>query len=441
MQFNSLSFLFVFFPLFLVVYYGAGQRWQNVTLLLGSGVYYGLLGGWWNLGLVLLFVAVTYFAARMMRTTARKWLFYAVLAILFGCLLFFKAVAGGCFLPLGFSFVSFQLAAYLISVYKEKLEPETDFIGFCAGILMFPKLLAGPIMEPQQLCQHMRHRDIKPENINDGLRLLLVGLGFKVLLAGPVGGIWDQARVAGFQNISPIFAWLALLSFAMELYFDFYGYSVMARGLGQMLGFSLPRNFDSPYRALSVREFYRRWHQSLGRWFRDYLYIPLGGSRAGKKRTIVNIFGVWLLTGLWHGIGGHFLLWALFLGAMIVLERIWLGKRLENHPHLAHAITIFVILLSWIPFALSDWTDMGSLLGKLFCLGGTASNPFDFLFVLKDYFWLLLIGASLAIADIQSAWDKVRLHPLANWILFGLFWMCVYQIATVAQSPFAYFQF
>lgn len=441
MQFNSISFLFVFFPICLLVYYGAGQRWQNVMLLLGSGVYYGLTGGWWNLGLILLFVAVTYFSARMMKTSAKKWLFYTVIVILFGCLLFLKAAAGGLFLPLGFSFVSFQLAAYLICVYQGKMEPEMDFIGFSAGILMFPKLLAGPIMEPKQLYQQIHHRERKAEDIHEGLQLFLLGLGFKVLLAGPIGGLWTQARVAGFRNISPVFAWLALISFAMELYYDFYGYSVMARGIGRMLGFCLPRNFDSPYRALSVRAFYRRWHQSLGQWFRDFVYIPLGGSRAGKKRTIINILGVWLLTGLWHGIGGNYALWALFLAGIIVLERVWLEKRMEKHPKCAQALTIFVILLSWIPFAISDWQEMGSFLGRLFCLSGEVANPFDFLFVVKDYFWLLLVGAALALGDIQSLWAKMKTHPLSDWALFGLFWMCVYQIVTVAQNPFAYFQF
>ena len=441
MQFHGLSFLFLFLPLFLLAYYGAGRRWQNGILLLLSGVYYGLLGGWWNLGVILLFVALTYFLCRLMGVLSRKWLLFGGLTVIFGGLLFFKTAGGGRFLMPGFSFVSFQLAACLFRVYQKIMEPERDFLSFSAQILMFPKLLAGPLTEPQELQRQMRSRKAEPEQIHDGLQTFLLGLGLKVLLADPVGGIWAQARVAGFGNISPVFAWLALVSFAMALYFDFYGYSVMARGLGTMLGFQLPKNFDTPYLALSVGEFYRRWHRSLSLWLREYVYIPLGGSRAGKTRTAVNILLVWLFSGLWHGVGGNYLVWALFLGGMMVLERFWLGKYLKRKPAFAHIYTVLVILLSWVPFGMENWKEMGIFLGKLFCLGGKASNPLDFLLVLKSYFWYLFAGAFLAFTDCKPLWEKLKAHRLGNWAFFALFWLCVSRIATAAQSTFAYFQF
>lgn len=440
MQFYSFSFLFVFLPIFLAVYFLAGQRWQNPVLLLGSCLFYGIGGGWIHLGLLGLLVAVTYFAGRMMDSKLGKCFFYIVLTMIFGCLLFFKIASDGSFLPLGFSFVSFQLAYYLIWIFRGKVEPETNFCSFAVQMLMFPKLLAGPIMEPGLLAEQVRSRQRKGDNFHEGLQLFLLGLGLKVLLADPVGGIWAQARVAGFAHISPIFAWLALISFAMNLYFDFYGYTVMARGLGLMLGFSLPRNFCDPYRARSVREFYRRWHRSLGLWFRDCVYIPLGGSRAGTMRTVCNILLVWLLTGLWHGVGVNYLLWAAFLGFVIVLERLWLGQRLAKFPMLAHFYTLMTIFFSWIPFAFSEVGEIPAFLGLL--LGRSkAANIFDFLFVWQDYCWLLFASAVVALGNLRPIWEKIRLHPLTDWALLALFWLCVSRIATVEQSPFSYFRF
>ena len=439
MQFHSLLFLFGFLPIFLFVYHRVDVQYRNPTLLVGSLIFYSVIGGGWNLLLMLLLVMVTYIAGRIPEGACQKWIRFSVLGLLLGCLIFFKISSGGQLLPPGLSFVSFQLAAYLISLLRRKTEPQRDILGFFTGHLMFPKVLSGPLMQPQELQDQMKERSLNGDDLHRGMQTFLLGLGIKVLLAEPVGGIWNQAQAAGFEMISAVFAWLALLSFAMELYFNFYGYTVMARGLGRMLGFELPRNFTVPYRAQSVSEFYRRWHQSLGLWFRDNVYIPLGGNREGKWRTARNILIVWILSGLWHGISLAFVLWGLFLGSVIVVEHCYLGEYLAQHKRLAHGYMLAAIMLSWVIFASSGIVEAKELYSSLF--SAKELQNMDYLFIFEDYFIILLVGVAAVFEDVEHYWQKLAQEPLADWVMLGIFWVCVYRISTSAQDPFAYFRF
>ena len=443
MQFNSIEFLFYFLPVFLAVYAIFPERARSGALVVGSLVYYAFASGgnYWWVALLAVITVLAYFAGRTLAKARRGLLLGLYLTVLAAVLVFFKVYAGGRYLPSGMSFYLFQIAAYLIDIYSLNYEAERNILTFAGQIVMFPKLLSGPLMDPRKL--QLESRKAKPTawNIRSGLQLLILGLGFKVILANRLGGLWTEAGVAGYGCISVPFAWLALIAYAMQLYFDFYGYSLMAMGLGKMLGYDLPRNFDSPYASRTVSEFYRRWHITLGAWFREYLYIPLGGNRRGFFRTALNLAVVWLFTGLWHGVGGNYLLWAGFLFLLILNERLWLGKLMNRSHVICHVYVVFVILLSWLPFAVGDWNQMIDLLGRLFGITGTALNPQDYLITGDSYGPLLVSGVIFATPLPRKLWEKIRDSFAADLLIFAVFWVVIYFISTAAQDPFMYFQY
>ena len=442
MQFNSIPFLFVFFPIFLLAYYLLPASWRTWTLVLGSVVFYCYSGTdkLLTMGMLLGTTLFTYLVGRSL-WRRRPVLLTLSLLLLLGLLGFLKVYDGGRHLPAGMSFYLFQQAAYLICAYRRELEPERGLIRYAAQIMMFPKLMMGPLMDPVELKMQIEHPNASFENFHRGLQQVILGLGMKVLLADRFGGLWAQAAVIGYESISTPFAWMSLTAFAMRLYFDFWGYSIMARGIGCMLGYDLPENFLEPYSAASVSEFWRRWHATLGTWFRKNLYIPLGGNRKGSFRTLCNLLVVWLFTGLWHGVGGNYLLWAMVLFFFIANERIWLGHILRAAGPFAHVYTVVVILLSWVPFAIGDWVSMEVFFLKLLGEGLPAINPEDYLSWMGEYQWLLLAGAVFATPLPRYIWNRIRSHPLTDVLLFVLFWVVVFFICTSAQDPFMYFQY
>lgn len=443
MQFNSIEFLFYFLPLFLAVYLIFPNKTRSLILILGSLAYYAFASGgnYWWVAVLSLITVLSYLAGLTLAKPGRGILLGVYLTLLAAVLVFFKLWDGGRHLPAGMSFYLFQIAAYLIDLYQLRYTPERNFLSFAGQIVMFPKLLSGPLMEPRRLQLESKYASPSLTHVRDGLQLLILGLGLKVLLANRLGGLWSEAGVVGYAHISVPFAWLALTAFAMELYFDFFGYSLMAMGLGKMLGYDLPRNFDSPYASKTVSEFYRRWHMTLGAWFRDYLYIPLGGNRKGTLRTILNLAVVWLFTGLWHGVGGNYLVWAGFLFVLIVNERLWLGKLMKRSRVICHVYLITVILLSWVPFAIGDWDMMTAFAGRLFGVTGAAINPMDYRITGGDYGFLLTAGVFFATPLPRKLWEKIRHTTAADLLLTVLFWVVVYHIATAAQDPFMYFSY
>jgi len=441
MQFNSIEFIFCFLPLFLAVYYIAPEKIRSTVLLLGSLIFYALAsnGNYWYVAVFTCCTLTVYAAGLRIQMQSGKKLLGVYLVILSAILAFFKVYAGGRYLSPGMSFYLFQLAAYLMDVYRRKLQPCCNPIDFCSRTAMFPKLLSGPLMDPVKLYDDSGK--LSYGKIHDGIQLLILGLGLKVILANRVGGLWSQAAVVGYGNLLAPDAWLALIAYAMQLYFDFFGYSLMAIGLGKMLGCDLPKNFDNPYASKTVSEFYRKWHMTLGLWFREYVYIPLGGSRSGLLRTILNLAVVWFFTGIWHGVGGNYLLWAGFLFLVIVNERLWLGKWLKKSRVLCHVYLVFVILLSWLPFAVTDRAQLVIYLGRLFGFGKGAPNLKGFLQWGSDYFGLLVSGAVLATPLPEKIWKRIRHTAAADILLVGIFWIAVYFIATAAQDPFLYFRY
>ena len=436
MLLTDVAFLFYFFPLFLAIYYITSEKQKYLTILIGSLIFYAFQENvhLWQ-PLLLLGLTVLCFFVGMFR---KKWLIASGIGLLSGLLLFFKVWHNGSLLPLGMSFYVFQMIAYLADIWKNRLEPERDLAAMSAQLLLFPKLLSGPLMEPDQLQAQMKRPKLSQLRFRAGLQELVLGLAYKILLADRLAGLWAQATGIGYDRITAGLAWAALLAFGLRIYFDFQGYSMMAVGIGKMLGFQLPGNFDDPYMARSVSEFFNRWHITLYRWFRNYLYIPLGGSRKGRGRMVRNVIVVWTFTGLWHGFSGNYLIWAMFLAFWILQEKLWLGQILNKIPAFAHLYTVILVLLSWVPFAIGDLQGMGDFLLGLTRTGVSMSD----LYRLLHIYWPDLIAGVLFATPIPGAFfDLVRDSVWCDCGLFVLFWVCVYQITTAEQNPFLYFSF
>ena len=443
MQFNSTTFLFCFLPIFLIVFYIFPKQHRPWVTVLGSLIFYYFAGSnpFLILGLLLGNFLFTYLVARELQASQQGWVLFAGLVILAAELVFFKCFAGGKYLPVGMSFYLFQMAAYLVEAYRHTLRAERNIIRLGAQLLMFPKLLMGPLMQPVDLQKQVNEPRCSFAQFHKGMQLFILGLAMKVILANRIGGLWAQAYTIGYDSISAAFAWMALTAYAMQLYFDFWGYSLMAMGLGHMLGFQLPENFLDPYASRSVSEFWRRWHVTLGAWFREYIYIPLGGNRRGTVMTLVNLLAVWMFTGFWHGVGGNYLLWAGILFFCVVNERLWLRKFLDRSQILSRVYTVGMILISWVPFAIKDSGNMLLYMGKLFGIGSPALNPTDYLVWGKEYLWLLIGGLICATPLPRWICGKLKRFALTDLLLLVLFWVAVFYIATSAQDPFLYFQF
>ena len=328
-------------------------------------------------------------------------------------------------------------------MYRGTQKCEHNIIKLSTYILMFPQLVAGPIVNYHEVCDQMDHRRFSWEDFNEGLRTFTLGLASKVLLANRVGGLWTQIQTTGYGGITTPMAWMGIIAYSLQLYFDFNGYSLMAIGLGQMMGLKFPKNFDFPYFSVSMTEFWRRWHITLGRWFREYVYIPLGGSYKGKGRTILNLFIVWSLTGIWHGAGWNFLFWGMLLFGILVVEKIFLLKHLEKHRVLGHVYMALLIPLSWVPFAISGISNIKVFVMRLFPIFGSFAAPFaeDYIKYGKMYGPTILIGIILSQPVLVKVYQKYKTKWWMSLILLALFWGSVYYLYLGLDNPFMYFNF
>ena len=346
-------------------------------------------------------------------------------------------------LPIGISFYSFQAMSYLWDVYRDTCKAEQSWVRFGAYISMFPQLIAGPIVTYPAVSKAMRKRPCNMTTFLQGARLFVFGLGLKVILANQIGGLFRQAQMIGYESISIPLAWMAIYAYSFQLYFDFYGYSLMAIGLGKMLGFHLPENFKNPYMSTSMTEFWRRWHITLGAWFREYVYIPLGGNRKGKLRTVINLFLVWMLTGIWHGAGYNFVLWGFVLFVLIMMEKSGIKKILDKHQIIGHMYMILVIPLTWAIFVNTDLQQLGMMFQKLFGLIPKESVLFgtDYIKYLHPYGWLLAAGLLFSTPIPRNLIRKIRGSKLELVILMVIFCTSAYCMARGMDDPFLYFQF
>lgn len=465
MSFTTIEFMFRFLPIFLIVYYVVPTRYKNMILLIGSFVFYAW-GQHFYLLLLMLSIVVNYTFGRLIgeRRAQRKPLLILGLIYNFGLLVFFKYTnffieninalltathiqipTISVVMPLGISFYTFQVVSYLVDVYRGEQRPVKNIINLGVYIAMFPQVTSGPIGLYSELEPTLLRRHCSVLNLESGLKTFIIGMGAKMLLANPMGTLWAGMSRYGYETLSCPYAWLGAFGYSFQLYFDFAGYSLMAMGLGQMLGLYVPRNFDHPYISGSMAEFWRRWHMTLGRWFKKYLYFPLGGSRCSFAKTIRNTFVVWAFTGLWHGASWNFVLWGLIFFVLLTIERLGLGKLLAKTKVLKHIYVIFLIPLTWVVFALPNMQDIATYFSRLFPFfaDNTASfvNTKDVIRALHDY-WYLLIACVLSALPFPSRWYEK--HKNSKLVILGLvliYLMSVYKMQTQTSNPFLYYQF
>lgn len=465
MSFTTIEFMFRFLPIFLIVYYVVPTRYKNLILLIGSFVFYAW-GQHFYLLLLMLSIVVNYTFGRLIgeRRAQKKPLLVLGLIYNFGLLVFFKYTnffieninalltathiqipTISVVMPLGISFYTFQVVSYLVDVYRGEQRPVKNIINLGVYIAMFPQVTSGPIGLYSELEPTLLRRHCSVLNLESGLKTFIIGMGAKMLLANPMGTLWAGMSRYGYETLSCPYAWLGAFGYSFQLYFDFAGYSLMAMGLGQMLGLYVPRNFDHPYISGSMAEFWRRWHMTLGRWFKKYLYFPLGGSRCSFAKTIRNTFVVWAFTGLWHGASWNFVLWGLIFFVLLTIERMGLGKLLAKTKVLKHIYVIFLIPLTWVVFALPNMQDIATYFSRLFPFfaDNTASfvNTKDVIRALHDY-WYLLIACVVFCLPFPSRWYEK--HKNSKLVILGLvliYLMSVYKMQTQTSNPFLYYQF
>ena len=471
MVFSSIAFIMYFMPVFFLVYYILPASYKNAWLFLASlgFYYYGVRGNPGYLLLMIMSVVVNFVAGKLIEVQktkrARKaWLVVGIVYDL-GWLILFKylgflienlnALFGAIhvkvqletwnlILPIGISFYTFQIISYLVDVYRRETKAEKSLISLGTYLCMFPQLIAGPIVNYHLIQEQLHKRKHSMVKVESGLKVFALGLAYKVLLANRVGHLWTEVTAIGYESISTPLAWMSIVAYSLQLYFDFYGYSLMAIGLGRMMGFDFPQNFNNPYMAVSMTDFWRRWHMTLGGWFREYVYIPLGGNRGGFAKTVRNMVVVWLLTGLWHGASWNFVLWGLLLFVLLFVEKAGLGKVLERHKALGHIYMILWIPLSWLVFVITDLSQLGIYLQKLFpFFGSTGTVLFqgDYLKYGKTYGIYLVLGILFATGVQEKLLKKNKNRLWVILLLLALFWASVYCMYLGMDDPFLYFRF
>lgn len=450
MVFSSFEFLFRFLPAFLIIYFITPKKFRNAVLFLGSIAFYTYGEAQYVL-LLLASVTVNYVIARSMYKTpedgrGRRQAVLLILALCynFGMLFFFKYRGLTTKLPLGISFYTFQIAAYVIDVYRGIVPAEKSYVNLGTYLTMFPQLIAGPIVNYTEVSSCLKRRTVTARDFESGIRILVIGLGSKVIIADRVGMLWNNVQTIGFNSISTPLAWLGAVAYSMELYFDFAGYSMMAIGLGKMLGFQIPVNFRFPYISKSVTEFWRRWHITLGRWFRDYVYIPLGGSRKGRLRTMFNLFAVWILTALWHGAGYNFLIWGGMLLGALFLEKLFLLPFLQKSKVIGHVYLLLFVPVTWMAFTITDVHQLGIYLTRMFPFVNAHTgmvNSMDYIKYLKDYDSLLAMGVLFATPVPAVIYGKIKRGMLGTLAIAVIFALSMYYLAVSANNPFLYFNF
>ena len=464
MRFSSLPFLFGFLPLTLALYFAAPPRWCNLVLLLTSLVFYG-----WGepvyLGIMVLSILIDYTHGLLVeryrsRDKLARWFVAESVLLNLGLLGFFKywdffaenlsrlpgitLPALGLPLPIGISFFTFQTMSYTIDVYRRDAPAQRDIVAFGAYVTMFPQLVAGPIVRYREVAAELKERVNTTADFAAGAGRFTVGLAKKVLLANSIGALWDAelaAQSAGM--LTALGGWLGIAAYGFQIYFDFSGYSDMAIGMGRMLGFHFPENFARPYTAASVTEFWRRWHISLTTWFREYLYIPLGGSRRGTARTVRNIFIVWLCTGFWHGASWNFILWGLHFFLWLMLEKYLLKDFLQRLPRwLRHAYTLLVVLAGCGIFAMEDLSVCGGYFRV--CFGGGALWSAVDGYYLRTYAVLLVLLTVGSANTVKAVWERLperAREALAPVLMLAGLVLCTAYLVDGSYNPFLYFRF
>jgi alginate O-acetyltransferase complex protein AlgI len=462
MVFSGLIFLFFFLPITMLAYYISGKRMKNIILLISGLVFYA----WGEPIYVLIMVlsaAIDYFAGRFIdkfesnEKLRRVFLLVSVIMNLgllaaFKYSSFFIGIVNDLTvfdipdpklpLPIGISFYTFQSMSYTIDLYRKHIKVQKNFASFLCYVTLFPQIVAGPIVRYADIAGEIDERTITINKISDGISLFIKGLAKKVLIANNIGVLWTSVKAMEYSEISALTAWLGILAFTFQIYFDFSGYSDMAVGLGKMLGFNFPQNFNHPYQSKSISEFWRRWHITLGTWFREYVYIPLGGNRKGVSRTCINLLITWTLTGFWHGASFNFLLWGLYFGVLIVIERLGFGKILEKIPAIFSTLyTLLIVVFGWVIFDTNSLTDAGKYFTAMFTGNGKFADN-TALYLLSGYAFLFVISGIGSVDFFDKRIKNLKIATsIKPFALAAMLFICTAFLVNATYNPFLYFRF
>lgn len=446
--------MFCFLPLVFILYFGFKDiAWKNVVLLIASLLFYA-----WGepvyVVLMVLSILFNYYAGREIEKEHKKSsLFFAIIInililgyfkysgflidtinSLFGTSIRNRELA----LPIGISFYTFQAMSYLIDVYRRNSKAQKGILPFAVYITMFPQLIAGPIVRYEDIEEQLNSRLIKGSDFIKGIPYFVKGLFKKIVLANCIGAIHTEILAMGVGNISAFTAWIGALAYTLQIFNDFSGYSDMAIGLGKMFGFEFPKNFDSPYRSGSVTEFWRRWHISLGTWFREYVYIPLGGNRKGVFRHIINLLIVWALTGLWHGAAWNFVLWGVYYGVLLIFEKYVYSKVQKKLPAVINILVTFIIvIIGWVFFFSNSFGESINYLGAMFGANGIGFDNTG-LFLLLNNLVMMIIAWIPSVTDFEG----IKLPKVLKWIIcVFVFVLTITFLVSESYNPFLYFRF
>jgi alginate O-acetyltransferase complex protein AlgI len=466
--FSSLVFIIYFLPIVLLLYYILPRKFRNLLLFVVSMFFYS----WGEPVYILLMVFSTvldYTTGGLVdrhRDNERfsKGVVAFSVVINLSLLCFFKysdfiiigvnGILGTNItplnipLPIGISFYTFQTMSYTIDVYRKDALPQKNIISFGAYVVLFPQLIAGPIVRYKDIAEQLDKRLENIDQFADGIKLFIIGLGKKVLLANNIGLLWNQIQSTAINEMSVLTAWIGIIAFAFQIYFDFSGYSDMASGLCKMFGFELVKNFNYPYISKSITEFWRRWHISLSTWFKEYVYIPLGGNRGGKLKGLRNLLIVWFLTGLWHGASWNFVMWGLYFGIIIAIEKMILSNVLEKlHPFLRHVYVIILVLIGFVLFSFENIKTGFQYIKLMLSLGNAALYDSNFIYYLYTNTILLTLCAVGSTPWIKKAVKRIRTvkEKAYYWVVSPLYFVVMFlaiaYIVDASYNPFLYFRF
>ena len=466
MVFSSIVFLYIFLPIMLLIYFIVPSKFKNAIMILASLLFFA----WGEIRyiFIMLVLAVMDFVCGKQITkyqdNKRKKLLFLMINVVvnLGILFFFKYadfiisninnLTGLSIpllnipLPIGVSFNTFQSLSYVIDVYRGTVKCEKSFYNYLTYTTLFPQIIAGPIVRYETVDEELETKNISLDNFSAGMKRFIIGLGKKVLIANSVGALWNTIETGNYSELSMLFAWIGIIAFALQIYFDFSGYSDMAIGLAQIFGMKFDENFNYPYISKSITEFWRRWHITLGSWFRDYVYIPLGGNRKGFLKQIRNILIVWFLTGAWHGASWNFILWGLYFGVILILEKLFILKLLDNLPKICgHIYAIILILVGWAIFAFEDLSKVGQYIKAMFINTNLWDN--EALYNLQNYGFLIILGIICSIPlwkKLKEKIDSKNSKILELITSFGYVIILVLSTASLVTNsfnPFLYFRF
>lgn len=469
MVFSSLTFMFVFLPIVLLLYYAVPKKLKNLFILISGLIFYA----WGEPVYVFIMIVSTlidYTAGLLIdkfndRAVIKRICLIVSLVMNLGLLGVFKysgfimqnfdAVFGTALynpdhalpLPIGISFFTFQSMSYTIDMYLGKIKVQKNPISFAAFVTLFPQIVAGPIVRYEDIAAELDNRTVNLDCIYEGIVKFITGVGKKVLIANNIGMLWTAVKGSETGELSVLTAWLGIIAFTLQIYFDFSGYSDMAVGLGKMMGFNFPKNFDYPYQSKSISEFWRRWHITLGSWFKSYVYIPLGGSRKGMKRTVFNLAVVWLLTGIWHGASWNFILWGVLYGVLIIMEKLFLGKLLKQIPQFfSWFYTMLLVILGWVLFDTADIPTAFGYMGAMFGANGMLWD-FQSMYYLINYGIILAFGIFACTDLSKKLFERLgqKFPAVINYTTpiakLAVLVLSTAYLTDATYNPFLYFNF